>query len=50
MDESGFAVTGIRGNVYNRLVYGTEGNSVYGTWESCLLLLYVLWMELSTAE
>ena len=42
MNEMDFAVVGIRGNVYNWLVYGTVGNSVCRTWESCTLLFHVL--------
>ncbi len=40
--EWDFAVAGIRGNVYNWLVYVTVGNSVYRMWESCPLLFHVL--------
>ena len=42
MNERDSAVVGIRGNVYNWLVYGTVGNSVCRTWESCTLLFHVL--------
>ena len=42
MNERDSAVVGIRGNVYNWLVYETVGNSVCRTWESCVLLFHVL--------
>jgi len=42
MNEGDSAVFGIRGNVYNWLAYGTVGNSVCRTWESCPLLFHVL--------